>query len=106
MRVRQIDFWMKMDENGRNWMKIEEFEKYVRRYLKISEVTNTISVKKNMDSKNSSFNVSLLYVLYSLIVLCVGSNNSEYFGGEFSTSIFLLVSMLGFDSFGAGVDKK
>ena len=44
-------------------------------------------------------------MLYSLIVIYVGSNNSEYFGGEFSLSIFLLVSMLGFDSFDAGVDK-
>ena len=60
-----------------------------------------------MDSKNASLNVSLSYeMLYSLIVIYVGSNNSEYFGGEFSTSIFLLVSTLGFDSFGAGVDKK
>ena len=44
-------------------------------------------------------------MLYSLIVLYVGSNNSEYFGGYFSISIFLLVSMLGFDSFDAGVNK-
>ena len=51
-------------------------------------------------------NASLLHeMLYSLIVIYVGSNNSEYFGGEFSFSIFLLVSMLGFDSFDAGVDK-
>ena len=42
-------------------------------------------------------------MLYSLIIIYVGSNNSEYFGGEFSIS--LLVSMLGFDSFDAGVDK-
>jgi hypothetical protein len=44
-------------------------------------------------------------MLYSLIVIYVGSNNSEYFGGEFSISIFLLVSELGFDSFVSGVDK-
>ena len=44
-------------------------------------------------------------MLYSLIVIYVGSNNSEYFGGEFSISIFSLVSTLGFDSVDAGVDK-
>ena len=44
-------------------------------------------------------------MLYSLILIYVGSNNSEYFGVEFSFSIFLVVSMLGFDSFDAGVDK-
>ena len=87
---------------------MEEFENYVRRFLKISEVTKKIPVKIFLNiNMDASLNVSLLYeMLYSLIVVYVGLNNSEYFGGEFSTSIFLLVSTLGFDSFGAGVDKK
>ena len=61
---------------------------------------------KMVDSKNINLISSELYlILYSLTVIYVVSNNSEYFGGEFSISIFLLVSMLGFDSVDAGVDK-
>ena len=87
-------------------MKMEEFENYVRRFLKIFEVTNKIPVKFCL-TLIWILKMPLLYeMLYSLIVIFVGSNNSEYLGGEFSTSIFLLVSTLGFDSFGAGVDKK
>ena len=57
------------------------------------------------DSKNVNLIFSELnLILYSLIVIYVFSNNSEYFGGEFSISIFLLVSMLRFDSFVSGVD--
>ena len=41
-------------------------------------------------------NLAYIIVLYSVIMIYVASNDSEYFEGEFSISI---VSMLGFNFF-------
>ena len=63
------------------------------------------AAREKIFNLNVKLNFSELHlIIYSLIMIYVSLNNSEYFGGEFSISIFLLVSMLEFDSFVSVVD--